>query len=176
MFEHVFSLPQIPGYFAFVFGVACFMQTDDRRFRLFMSVECFSYVLHFALLGQPTAVASSLVSLGRSVASIYWRSRATAFVFLGANLLLGWWLFDGWLSLLPIAASCIGTAALFFLQGVPMRALMLVGTACWIANNLLVGSVGGTLLELAVAAVNGWTLVRLLRQQPRAASPAPGSR
>ncbi|MBV8502991.1 MAG: YgjV family protein [Paucibacter sp.] len=171
MLEQVFSPAQIPGYFAFVFGVMCFAQTDDRRFRLFMSVECFSYVLHFALLGQPTAVASSLVSLGRSVASIYWRSRATALVFLGANGLLGWWLFDGWLSLLPIAASCIGTTALFFLQGVRMRALMLVGTACWIANNLLAGSIGGTLLELAVAGVNGWTLCKLLR----AGSPSTGS-
>lgn len=81
-----------------------------------MSVECLSYVLHFALLGQPTAVASSLVSLGRSVASMYWRTRALALVFLGANVLLGWWLFSGWLSLLPIVASCIGTVALFFFR------------------------------------------------------------
>jgi hypothetical protein len=163
MLEQVFSWAQIPGYFAFAFGVACFAQTDDRRFRVFMSVECFSYVLHFALLGQATAVASSLVSLGRSVASIYWRSRWAALVFLGANIALGSWLFHGWVSLLPIIASCIGTLALFFLQGAAMRATMLLGTACWIANNLLVGSIGGTLLELAVAGVNGWTLVKLLR-------------
>jgi len=163
MLQSVFSLAQIPGYIAFVFGVACFAQTDDRRFRIFMSVECFNYVLHFALLGQATAVASSLVSLSRSVASMYWRGRAIAFVFLGANVALGWWLFQGWLSLLPIIASCIGTVALFFLQGAPMRLLMLAGTGCWIANNILAGSIGGTLLELTVAGVNGWTLWRLWR-------------
>ncbi|XHS79256.1 YgjV family protein [Burkholderiaceae bacterium UC74_6] len=170
MLASIFSPAQLLGYIAFVFGVACFLQTDDRRFRLFMSVECLSYVLHFALLGQPTAVASSLVSLGRSVASMYWRTRALALVFLGANVLLGWWLFSGWLSLLPIVASCIGTVALFFLQGIPMRALMLLGTGCWIANNLLVGSIGGSLLELSVAAVNGWTLWKLARPRSPHAS------
>ena len=60
---------------------------------------------------------------------------------------LGVWLMHGWLSLLPIAASCIGTFSLFFLHGLRMRALMLVGTGLWLVNNLLVGSIGGTLLE-----------------------------
>ena len=166
MLVSVLSPAQIPGYIAFAFGVACFAQTDDRRFRIFMSIECLSYVLHFAMLGQPTAVASSLVSLSRSVVSLYWRRRALAFVFVGLNVALGAWLFHGWVSLLPILASCVGTLALFFLEGARMRALMLVGTACWVTNNALVGSIGGTLLELSVAGVNGWTLWKLWRARP----------
>ena len=35
----VFSLAQILGYGAFVLGVVCFAQTDDRRFKLFMAAE-----------------------------------------------------------------------------------------------------------------------------------------
>jgi len=168
MLDAVFFSPaQVLGYLAFIFGVACFLQTDDRRFKALMALECLSYVLHFALLGQPTAVASSLVSLGRSVAAMrYPRSPAVALVFIGLSLGLGAWLANGWLSLLPIAASCIGTAALFFLQGLRMRLLMLLGTLLWVVNNLIVGSIGGTALELIVAAVNGWTIWRLWRASP----------
>jgi hypothetical protein len=154
---------QLLGYVAFVFGVGCFLQTEDRRFRQFMAVECLAYVLHFWLLGQPTAVASSLVSLARSVVAMRWRSPWLALLFVGLNLGLGWWLYAGWLSLLPLAASCLGSAALFLLQGIAMRLVMLAGTLCWVANNLIVGSVGGTLLELVVAGVNALTIWRLWR-------------
>ena len=58
--DHFLSPAQLLGYLAFVFGVGCFVQTDDRRFKTFMALECLSYVLHFWLLGQPTAVASNL--------------------------------------------------------------------------------------------------------------------
>jgi hypothetical protein len=69
-----FSAAQRSGYAAFVFGMACFAQADDRRFKLFMALECAAYLphfaLHFALPGQPTAVASTAVSLLRSLASL----------------------------------------------------------------------------------------------------------
>lgn len=163
LLQFLLAPSQLLGYAAFVAGVGCFLQTEDRRFRQFMALECLAYVLHFWLLGQPTAVASSLVSLARSVVALRWRSGWLALLFVGLNLGLGWWLFAGWPSLLPLAASCLGSAALFLLQGIAMRLVMLAGTLCWVANNLIVGSVGGTLLELVVAAVNGLTIWRLWR-------------
>lgn len=156
-----FSPAQLLGYLAAAFGLACFAQTNDRRFKLFMAAECAAFIGHFALLGQPTAVASTTVSLLRSLASLRGRSPALGVFFIALSAGLGLWLMTGPLSLLPIAASCIGTYALFFQSGVRMRALMLVGTGCWLVNNVLVGSVGGTVLEGAIAATNGWTIWRL---------------
>jgi hypothetical protein len=54
-----FSPAQCVGYVAFVLGVGCFLQSDDRRFKLFMAGECLAYIVHFALLGNPTAVATT---------------------------------------------------------------------------------------------------------------------
>ena len=34
----LFSSAQLAGYAAFVFGMACFAQTDDRRFKIFMAL------------------------------------------------------------------------------------------------------------------------------------------
>jgi len=157
------STAQCLGYLAFAFGMACFAQREDRRFKQFMALECLAYVGHFWLLGQPTAVASSLVSLGRSVAALRSRSPWVAGFFIALSLGMGLWLQTGWLSLLPIAASCIGTTALFFFQGLRMRLLMLLGTLLWLTNNLLVGSIGGSLLEACIACINSWTICTMWR-------------
>ncbi len=167
MTGHIFSTPQIFGYLAFVFGVGCFLQKSDLRFKVFMTIECVSYVIHFWLLGNFTASASSAVSVGRSVAAIRTRSPWVALLFVCLSLACGVWFFKGWLSLLPIIASCIGTTALFLLHGIRMRLLMLVGTCLWLVNNIASGSIGGTMLETTVGLTNAFTIWRLFRDSRR---------
>jgi len=159
-----FSPAQCVGYGAFVLGVASFLQKDDRRFKLFMAAECLAYIVHFALLGRPTAVASSTMSLLRSVLALYTRSKWVALLVIVANLGLGLAYASRPSDWLPLGASCIGTLALFLLEGVRMRLAMLCGTFLWIANNIIAGSVGGTALELVIAAVNLVTIRRMLRE------------
>jgi hypothetical protein len=62
---------------------------------------------------------------------------------------------------LAICGSCLSTFALFKLQGVAMRLLILAGTLCWLINNLIAGSVGGILLEGTYLAANLLTIYRL---------------
>jgi hypothetical protein len=173
MLQHIFSIPQLFGYLAFFFGVGCFLQKNDVRFKVFMAVECISYVIHFWLLGNPTACASSAVSVGRSLAAIRSRSRWVALIFVLLSLGMGVWLAKSWLSLLPIIASCIGTTALFLLSGIRMRALMLVGTTLWLINNIASGSIGGTMLEAVILTTNIWTIFRLMRDERRDAPVLP---
>ena len=45
-----------------------------------------------------------------------------------------------------------------------MRLLMLVGSGCWLTNNILVGSFGGILLESTVIVMNSITILRLVLQ------------
>lgn len=163
-----FSPAQGFGYAAFVLGVGSFLQTDDRRFKHWMVGECLAYVVHFALLGNPTAVASSLISTVRSVLSLRTRSAWVAVAVLLANVGFGVVVAQRASDWLPLLASCLGTLALFLLQGIPMRLVMLCGTGCWIANNLLVGSIGGTALEVVVAIVNIGTMLRMAGPAARA--------
>jgi Bacterial inner membrane protein len=158
-----FSPAQCFGYVAFALGVGCFLQTDDRRFKWFMTGECLAYVVHFALLGNPTAVASSLLSMLRSVLSLHTRSAWVAVGVVAANIGFGLALAERPSDWLPLTASCLGTIALFTLQGVPMRLLMLCGTGLWIANNVIAGSIGGTALEIVIAVVNSVTIARMVR-------------
>jgi len=166
-----FAPAQCVGYIAFVLGVASFTQKDDRRFKVFMAAECLAYIVHFALLGNPTAVASSTMSLLRSVLALYTRSRWVAAGVVAMNVVLGLSLATRLTDWLPLAASCVGTLALFLLRGIPMRLMMLGGTFLRIANNVIAGSIGGTALEIVIALVNGTTIWRMARVA-RVAQPA----
>jgi hypothetical protein len=158
-----FSPAQWVGYAAFILGVSSFAQKDDRRFKLFMAAECLAYIVHFSLLGRPTAVASSTMSLLRSVLALYTRSKWVALFVIAANLALGITLATRASDWLPLGASCIGTLALFLMEGVRMRLAMLCGTGLWIVNNVIAGSVGGTALEVVIAVVNILTIRRMVR-------------
>jgi hypothetical protein len=162
-----FSPAQCVGYVAFVLGVTSFMQRDDRRLKQFMAAQCLAYIVHFALLGIPTAVASSTMSLLRSVLALHTRALWIALAIVAANIVLGLYLATSAAAWLPLAASCIGTLALFLLHGVPMRLVMLCGTFLWIGNNLIAGSIGGTALETVIAIVNIRTIWLMAREEKR---------
>lgn len=172
MLHDAFSPAQIVGYVAFILGVGSFLQKNDRRFKIFMTGECIAYVIHFSLLGNPTAVASSLVSTTRSVLSIYTQSIWIAVGVVIVNIALGIGLVEHWWNWFPLVASCIGTIALFLFRGIQMRILMLFGTMLWIANNIISGSIGGTALEVVIFFVNCHTIWRMRRDaQNRHAKP-----
>lgn len=170
--HYLFNPAQLFGYAAFVLGVTSFLQKDDRRFKIYMSAECLAYAVHFALLANPTAVASSVISLSRSVLSLYTKAPWVAFVMVALNLALGLGLVEAWWNWLPLLASCIGTLALFLLSGIRMRLTMLLGTGCWLVNNILSGSIGGTALELVILITNLRTIYALRRQEAKAATNA----
>jgi len=164
--QNFLTLPQLFGWGAFVFGMACFLQRSDLRFKQFMALECAAYVIHFLLMGQWTASASAMVSLGRSMASVHFPLKSVGLLFMAMSLVCGFFLYTSWVSWLPISASVLGTFALFFLNGIRMRLLMLLGTALWLVHNYWVGSAGGTVLEAVLLGVNAMTILRmsLLRQ------------
>ncbi|GAL35746.1 arginine/ornithine antiporter ArcD [Vibrio maritimus] len=62
---------------------------------------------------------------------------------------------------MSIIGTMIGTFSMFVLSGVAMRVGFLVGATCWLINNILVGSIGGTLLEATLIVTNLVTIYRL---------------
>ncbi len=157
----MYLVGQLLGLVSYGLGVYCFFQKDDRKLKIFMFVLQFNNCMHFALLGAPTAVLSSFLSLVRSGLSLKTSSKLLAWLFIALSIALGAWLAERWLDFLPIVGTCIGTYALFCLTGIRMRVALLVGASFWLANNIAVGSIGGTLLEITLISVNSSTIVRL---------------
>ncbi|MCP8899289.1 YgjV family protein [Gilvimarinus xylanilyticus] len=159
------NIAQAVGFVSFLLGIACFYQRDDRHLKRVMVAMNLNHALHFALLGATTAVLSALLSLVRTSLALHTSSRVVAYAFIGITLGWGLYLADAWYDLFPIIGSCIGTYTVFCLRGIAMRFGFLLGACCWLTNNIIVGSIGLTLLEMTLIAVNLNTIRRLYRER-----------
>lgn len=154
-------LGQLLGLVTFVLGIACFYQRDDRKLKLTMLVMNLNNVPHFWLLGAETAALGSALSVLRTGLALRFRGLPLALGFMGITLALGVPLIQSPYHWLALVGSCIGSYALFCLQGIAMRVAFLLGAVFWLGNNIAAGSIGGILLELTLISVNLRTIVRL---------------
>ncbi len=162
-------IAQALGFLSFALGVLCFYQKDDKRLKLMMVLMSLNNTIHFALLGAPTASFGAALSMVRAWLAIHTSSVWAALVFILITLAIGIALADTLSDLFPILGACIGTYALFCLKGIKLRIAFLCGALCWLANNIVVGSIGGTLLEITLLAVNLNTIRRIRYQRKNTA-------
>lgn len=121
-------------------------------------VSALLFTLHFMLLGAATGAAINFTSALRSI-GFYWfdgekrrRSRwLLAFILaaFSAAAVLTW---QGWISVLPLAAMWCGTVAFWQLKPQKMRVFSLLSPPLWIIYNLHAGSVAGIITELFITA------------------------
>ncbi|WP_087023996.1 YgjV family protein [Thaumasiovibrio subtropicus] len=154
-----FVLAQLLGFVSFGLGMTAFYQRDDKRLKQIMVVFNLNHAIHYVLLAAMPAALSSLLSGARTWLSIRYRSHQLAWVFIILNLFVGWFVATDWTALFPMAGFCLGTYALFCLKGLKMRFFFVIGALCWLANNIIVGSWGGVLLETCLLAMNLRTMI-----------------
>ncbi len=159
------SLAQLLGFVSLGLGISTFYQKDDRRLKVIMLIFNLNHLLHYVLLGSMVSACTAGLSAARTATSIYTSSKYAAAIFISLGFVAGIYLADHWWDMWPILGTMIGTYAMFMLQGITMRIAFLAGAACWLTNNILVGSIGGTLLEMTVMSMNAFTIFRLLRDK-----------
>ncbi|HAS6503551.1 YgjV family protein [Vibrio parahaemolyticus] len=158
-------LAQALGFISFGLGFSVFYQKNDRHLKILMLIFNLNHLLHFLLLGSMVSALSALLSALRTTTAIFVSSKRVAAVFIVISLVSGFWVAEQWHDLWPIIGTVIGTYSVFCLSGIRMRIGFLLGASCWLTNNILVGSIGGTLLEMTVIVMNLLTIYRLHRQQ-----------
>ncbi len=158
------DLAQALGFLSFGLGISTFYQKNDRHLKILMLVFNLNHLLHFLLLGSMLSALSALLSALRTTTSIFTSSKWVAAIFILIGIVSGLGMAEHWWELWPIAGTVIGTYSLFVLSGIRMRIGFLAGANCWLINNILVGSIGGTLLEMTVIIMNLITIYRLYRQ------------
>jgi hypothetical protein len=162
-----FDLAQAVGMLSFFLGILCFYQKDDTRLKITMVIMCISHAVHFAMMGAMAACLGASLAIVRTWLSIKTSSSLVAYGFMAITLVFGLIVMERWTDMLPIAGSIIGTYAIFLLEGIKMRIAFLVGAGCWLLNNLLIGSIGLSLLESVLIVVNLTTIFRLSKEQTK---------
>ena len=163
--ENIFSLAQISGYLSFLIGVYAYSRKDDLSLKLFSAMECCMGVVHFWLMGNPSASAALTVSLLRSLTAMRTSNTWVACFFIGATVVCGWFFAESWRAVLPIGGSCLVTAAVFLFKGENMRYVIMMGSSLWLLNNILIGSIGGFCMEVMIIGANAWTIVSLQKKR-----------
>jgi len=126
--------------------------------------------ISFDITAQAFGLLSFLLGIAtfyqkRTITAIYISSKWVAAVFIIISVASGIVLADNLSQLWSIAGTVVGTYSIFLLKGIKLRIGFLIGASCWLTNNILIGSIGGTLLEMSAITVNLTTMYRLYRDQ-----------
>lgn len=162
------EIAQVVGFLAYGLGIMAFYQRDDRRLKVVMFVQNLTYLLHFLLLGTQSSAIGTGLSAARTGISLFYRRWWLVFVFIAIGVMMTAFTATTLKEWLPMGGLAFGCIALFILRGVPMRCAFLCGSMCWLLNNVLVGSIGGVMLEVTVSTMNSITIWRLLRARRHA--------
>ncbi|CAM4152206.1 YgjV family protein [Vibrio astriarenae] len=165
-------IAQILGFVSLALGIFTFYQKDDRKLKVLMLFFHINHLIHYFLLGSLVSVASSALSALRTATSIYVSSLVVASGFIAISAVSGYFLMESVHDIWPLLGTAIGTYSVFCLKGIAMRLGFLVGACCWLINNIIVGSIGGTMLEMTLITVNLSTTFRLIADQRKAKAAA----
>lgn len=158
-------LAQSVGLLAFAIGISAFLQKNDQRLRALLTLYCVVIGVHFFLLGATTAASAAWLSGIRNFVSTRTRHIAVMGFFLVLLWVLGVPHITHPIQWLTLIGTSLGTWALYREQGIRMRLLILLGILCWITHNIVIGSIGGTLIEVSFLLVNSHTIFRLWQQR-----------
>lgn len=158
-------LAQLLGLLACAIGVTAFLQRQDRKLRLHLTLNGVLLTAHFMLLGATAAAINCLLCAVRTWVSGYYRSLGVMLLFIA----LAWGLvlpqLEHPVQLLTLIGTTLSTYALFRLEGLLLRWCMLASSLCWVIHNLWAGSIGGILLEGMFLVINGYTIFSFCRSQ-----------
>ncbi|MFM5271716.1 YgjV family protein [Aeromonas veronii] len=143
----LFLWSQLVVSLALLLDLLSFQLRDRRRILACLALSCALNAGHFALLGQWSAACLLLLASVRFLVSIWLVRRILMWFFMGLACAAALATYQGELSLIGLLASLLQTRAAFCPDDRQLRRWMLLGTLCWLANNLLVGSPVAVLME-----------------------------
>ena len=160
------ALGQLCGLVALGFCIAGFASKSDDRLLVLLISANVAFALMFAFLASWTASALTVLVIVRiALARRFpgsWRIMAAM---LAVNLVVAAVTWRVATDIFPRTAAVLGTVGMFRLRGIPLRIVLGLAATAWMLNNIVIGSVGGTLAEGMVLVTNVITIIRLYRLQ-----------
>jgi hypothetical protein len=160
-------IAQTIGFIAFALGVTAFFQKEDRRLRLFLFVQGTALSLHFILMGAHTGAILALLAGSRAGVTLFAWGKKLAPVYYIATIIVVVLTYESPVDLLPAIAGFLGITALFYLQGLTMRLAFLTGGVAWLTHNILVGSIGPSLMEAFMMSTISYRIYHMIREHKK---------
>jgi len=159
---------QIGGLVALGFIMIAFASRQDDRLLLYLIFANVAFAVHFGFFGQWVAVGMSVLVVVRILlARRFPRNLAVMSAVLVATVAVAIATWREWYDLFPLLAATFGTLAMFLFRGLAMRALLAGVALSWLANALIIGSIGGAIAELIALGTNLITMWRIYHAKRR---------
>lgn len=155
------------GLLACLVGATAFMQRQDNKLRLHLTLNGSLMGLHFLLLGSSVGAINCLLCAMRNWVSGYYRGPGVMLLFLTLAWLLVIPRIEHPVQMLTLFGTTLSTVALFRLNGIALRLCMLSSTLCWLTHNIWAGSIGGILQESIFFVINSHTIFKLYKAAPQ---------
>ncbi|MBU0785081.1 MAG: YgjV family protein [Gammaproteobacteria bacterium] len=156
------------GAMAFGLSIAGFCVISERGTKLLFALSSLAWGAQYYLLGVHTGFLIMLLTSVRQAVTIYsnvmgYRLRiALVLGFGGVAVAIAAFTWQGWLaSSLPLAATLLGTWALFMMGNVGMRKATLATNALWAVHGYLFNSWELCLTMIVITVANVYGLYRL---------------
>lgn len=133
----LFLWSQLVVSLALLLDLLSFQLRDRRRILACLALSCALNAGHFALLGQWSAASLLLLASVRFLVSIWLVRSILMWFFMGLACAAALATYQGLLSWIGLLASLLQTRAAFCPDDRQLRRWMLLGTLCWLGNNLL---------------------------------------
>ncbi|MGM0856489.1 MAG: YgjV family protein [Pseudomonadota bacterium] len=155
---------QFFGLVALVICLVAFASKHDDRLLVLLISANVAFALQFVFFESWTAAALTVLVILRIVlARRYLGSKPVMAGVLVVSGIAAWFTWQSWIDVLPLAAMVLGTLGMFLLRGIAMRVFLGLAALAWMLNNLLIGTIGGTLAEALIVITNIITIIRLAR-------------
>lgn len=155
---------QFFGLVALVLCLVAFSSKHDDRLLVILISANVAFALQFVFFQSWTAAALTVLVIVRIVlARRYLGSQRVMAGVLAASGIAAALTWQSWVDVLPLTAMVLGTVGMFLLRGISMRVFLGLAALAWMLNNLLIGTIGGTLAEALIVVTNIITIIRLAR-------------
>lgn len=158
-------IAQSLGVAAFMISLVGYASTSDRHLKIMMTLGTILLAVHFVLFGTWLSAVSLAMNTARTWLSIYRRGLQWFVLVASLQLAVSMPMVSVATDLLPVAGSLVGSFGLLCLVGIRLRVAMLITTGCWLANNLLLGSIGAVMLDLLNTAAHASSIWRISRNR-----------
>lgn|GEM_PF-488608 len=162
-----YYIAQAVGIVGMALSILSFQCRENKRFFLTQAASGAMFAVNFLMLGSYTAAVLNFINIFRGWVFGFApkKLRTPLAVSIGAAYILSTVLtYDGWLSLLVLAAQLVGTTVMWTDSGKIIRVAQLAFVSpSWLTHNIICGSLGAILCEVFAITSTVISLVRFRR-------------
>ena len=159
-----YYIAQAVGIVGMALSIFSFQCKENKKFFITQALSGAMFAVNFLLLGSYTAAVLNFINIFRGwVFGFAPKKLRTPLAAVVALMLVASTVFtyDGWLSLLILAAQIVGTAVMWTDNGKVIRIAQLAFVSpVWLTHNIICGSLGAILCEIFAITSTVISLVR----------------